>query len=151
MRRTGAVALAFVSGVVLTGAAVQTPTMQKLDTYVAQVYVQLRGYETELELGEWTHTVFTGSLAEGRSLTVNVPLDNAREYFFLGVCDNDCTDLDLKVYDTNGQLVDEDLELDDYPLLNVSAERTGMYRIEIMMVTCSENPCRFGLAAYNAE
>ena len=148
MRKVAVAALAFTSGIVLTGAAMQSPSMPKLDTYVAQVYEQLRGYQEELELGAMTHQPYTGSMAEGRTLSVNVQLDAGSDYAFLGVCDNDCSDLDLRVYDSMGNMVDEDIELDDYPVLSVSAKRAGTYRVEVVMETCSSDPCRFGVAAY---
>ena len=149
MRKVAVGVLAFTSGIVLTGAALQPASMPKLDTYVAQVYEQLRGYQEELDLGAMTHEIHTSSLTEGRSVSVNVQLDADNDYAFLGVCDNDCSDLDLRIYDSLGKLVDEDIEADDYPVLLLSANRAGTYRVEVVMAACSSDPCRFGVAAYD--
>ena len=54
-----------------------------------------------------------------------------------GTCDEDCFDLDLFLYDSAGNLVSQDVELDAYPI--VTAPREGQYTIEVSMPNCSHS------------
>lgn len=67
------------------------------------------------------------------------------EYVLFGACDNDCTDVDLIVYDQNGRMVKRDILADDKPVVMFSATRSAKYRIEVVMAVCSTEPCRYGL------
>lgn len=55
-------------------------------------------------------------------------------------CDSDCTDLDIMLYDANsGQLVDSDTLMDAQPV--VVAPYEGSFVIEVVMASCSIEPC----------
>lgn len=55
-------------------------------------------------------------------------------------CDSDCNDLDILLYDANsGQLVDSDVLLDARPV--VVAPYEGSFVIEVVMASCSIEPC----------
>ena len=69
-------------------------------------------------------------------------------YVILGVCDNDCSDLDLRLFDPNGREVASDLLTDDNPVVNVTPRRTGTYTVRAIMTTCSSQPCRYGIGVY---
>jgi hypothetical protein len=91
----------------------------------------------------------TGSLDEGEQESMTAGLRSGVEYMILGVCDNDCSDLDLRLYDELGNEVDIDLEVDDYPIVNATPSRSGEYRIEVAMVTCATEPCFFGVGIFS--
>jgi hypothetical protein len=95
-----------------------------------------------------THEVVTGGLAEGATEQVEMELDAGVEYVIVGVCDVDCSDVDLFLRDPSGRVVDSDIELDDVPIVTVTPERTGTYSLEVRMVTCSAAPCRYGVGTY---
>jgi hypothetical protein len=95
-----------------------------------------------------THQIQTGSLNEGASRSLSFTLDIGREYSILGLCDEDCTDVDLTLYDAAGRQVASDLEADDYPMVSVTPSRSGTYRVEVKMAACSEAPCRYGVGVF---
>ena len=65
-----------------------------------------------------------------------------------GVCDNDCTDIDLRLYDSNENLVDEDVLEDDVPVVTITPDRDGQYAIEGIMYECETEFCFIGLSAW---
>jgi len=89
-----------------------------------------------------------GSIAAGSSATLEVNLKAGRRYRLFGVCDNDCSDLDLRLVDPSGTTVAEDVDTDDVPILAHTAQRSGSYRVQVIMARCSANPCRYGVSLY---
>jgi hypothetical protein len=95
-----------------------------------------------------THEPFIGSLRTGASENHTLQLNAGTSYSLIGVCDNDCSDLDMRVYDSNGRMVGEDVLTDDTPVVNVTPRRSGTYTVRAIMTTCSQAPCRYGLGVY---
>lgn len=85
----------------------------------------------------------TSTFAADRSLW----LDDGEEkyisgYFYSGEliygdCDEDCYDLDLFLYDSDGDLVDADELTDAYPI--VEAPHDGYFTIKVDMYDCSHS------------
>lgn len=73
-------------------------------------------------------------------------LKSGREYFIVGVCDQDCSDLDLKLHDENGNLVAEDELDDDAPVLRITPRWSGKFQLTVTMYACSSAPCYYGLS-----
>jgi hypothetical protein len=120
------------------------------DQWTQQVRGQLTAASEMIESEGFasTHEVVTGGLAEGATEQVEIELEAGVEYVIVGVCDVDCSDLDLFLRDPSGRIVDSDIELDDVPIVTVTPERTGTYTLEVRMVTCSAAPCRYGVGTY---
>jgi len=95
-----------------------------------------------------SHEIFMGSLDDNENESLNIPLDAGTKYVLLGKCDQDCTDIDLVIYDPNGNEVDSDIDDDDYPQLELTARSSGRYRVKVMMPACSANPCRYGVGVW---
>lgn len=89
-----------------------------------------------------------GSINASNSTTLQVNLNAGRRYRLFGVCDNDCSDLDLRLIDPSGTTVAEDVETDDVPIVVHTAQRTGSYRVQVIMARCSVSPCRYGVSLY---
>ena len=64
----------------------------------------------------------------------------------VGVCDNDCTDMDLKIYDASGNLVGEDVLVDDVPIVEIPG--AGRYTAEVLMPGCSTSICYYAAGMY---
>lgn len=77
-------------------------------------------------------------------------LDGGEDFKIVAVCDEDCDDIDIniKVYDLNGNLVAEDVETDDYPEVNVRPRYTSRFRIKVIMYNCGESYCYYGIGIY---
>jgi hypothetical protein len=110
--------------------------------------LQQAGKEYEARGYSMTHQIFTGSLNNGASEMVEVNLDIGTSYQIMGACDNDCSDLDLVLYDPAGNQLSSDLEMDDFPIVSTAARRSGAYKVKVTMAHCSAEPCRYGLGVF---
>lgn len=127
-----------------------TPARAQSDEWVAQVRRQLQaaGHRLEGSGYSMTHEIFTGSLNNGANEFVAVPLDIGMSYELIGTCDTDCSDLDLVLFDPDGNQVDSDVQLDDVPIVSVSPRRSGTYRVKVIMAKCTAEPCRYGIGVF---
>ena len=78
-----------------------------------------------------------GLLKNGESTSLDVTLNLDRSYRLVGVCDQQCSDMDMKLYNSGGALVDEDTSTDDIPLVDVSPRASGSYTMKVTMADCS--------------
>jgi hypothetical protein len=146
MKRT-VLALTALAGLFVTTTAA-APRQQ--DEWVTQVRRQLQQYGRAVESRGYSmsHQIYTGSLDKGESEMVEVRLDIGTLYQIMGACDNDCSDLDLTLYNSAGREIDSDLQLDDYPVVSVEPGRTATYRVKVTMANCSAEPCRYGIGIF---
>lgn len=86
-----------------------------------------------------------GRLADHETASHELVLVGGKEYALMAVCDSDCADVDLKVFDTEGTLVLQDVSGDATPVLTFTANTTGRYRADVIMASCSHSPCYYGL------
>ena len=119
--------------------------------YDEQVKTQLDGFDKVMSADGYTmvQAHHVGTLDGSNSVKVKVSLNAGVEYQFLGVCDNDCTDLDLTLYEPGGNAVATDVELDDTPIIRHTTTRSGTYQIEITMVDCDISPCYYGFGLWS--
>jgi hypothetical protein len=90
-----------------------------------------------------TTIIGTASIANAQSRDLwlgNGGDETVEGYFFAGEeiygwCDEDCYDLDLILYDVNGQVVVQDVELDANPHLYAPYE--GTFYLQVTMPNCS--------------
>jgi hypothetical protein len=86
-----------------------------------------------------------GTLSQGKETRIAVSLAGGQTYQLIGVCSDDCGNLDIQLIDANGKVVSEDLEDDDFPIVGVN--RSGNYTMRVVMVTCSD-ACDFGVKSF---
>ena len=119
--------------------------------YIRQVREQLRraGESLERQGFELAQSVYTGSLDDGESesLTITLPFRTGG-YRLVGVCDNDCDDLDLVFMNLYGETIAEDLEPDDLPVLMIASVGHTRYRLRVNMASCSSSPCWYGVGVF---
>lgn len=77
-----------------------------------------------------------------------VELDSSLSYQIVAVCDKDCGDIDLFLYDERGNLVDDDETDDDFPIVGVSPRISQEYTLKVKMYNCEIEPCRFAIAVF---
>ncbi|MEM7572931.1 MAG: hypothetical protein AAF433_08520 [Bacteroidota bacterium] len=87
-------------------------------------------------------------LDDDETKTLSVYLNSANRYQIWGVCDGDCSDLDLELVDVYGNQIDVDILEDDVPLLDPENPQTGTYNIRVKMHECSIEPCKVGIGFY---
>jgi hypothetical protein len=95
-----------------------------------------------------------GALPYGGNALIPVDLVEGVNYRMVGVCDQDCPDLDLTLIDPKGVEVDGDYLDDAVPILAFIADTTASYTVDVTMVACFVDPCQFRLEVFsqaNAE
>ena len=64
----------------------------------------------------------------------------------VGLCDNNCSDMDLELIDSSGKIVGSDLEKDDFPIVTVT--QSGDYSLLVKMVKCNTAACNYELRVW---
>lgn len=95
-----------------------------------------------------THEPVIDKLAHRRSHYIRINLRAGKSYAIVGVCDRDCRDLDIALYDSAGNWIASDFKNDDTPTIIVNPNRSGAYRIRVKMANCNNNPCYYGVGAF---
>ncbi|MBL8604647.1 MAG: hypothetical protein JNK72_22165 [Myxococcales bacterium] len=78
-----------------------------------------------------------GNLAQGGTQNYAVQMTPGQCYKIIGVGGPGVTDLDLKLYDPAGTMVDQDIATDNFPVIGLShqlcPQTGGQYRLEVLM------------------
>ena len=98
---------------------------------------------------EPSHEPILGSLNTRGRHSTTVTLEAGQTYVMVAVCDQDCSDLDLQLYDAADELIDEDMEEDDFPIVSAEIYRSGEFQVETEMYVCDEEPCYFGVGIFS--
>jgi hypothetical protein len=75
-------------------------------------------------------------------------LEAGADYLVMAFCDDACSDLDLVLLDPDGIGIESDIFPDDEPALSFTAPATGTFLVRVAMVSCTDDPCRFGLGMF---
>jgi hypothetical protein len=95
-----------------------------------------------------THEPFIGDLGNGGKDDMTLNLRSGVNYAIVGVCDEDCNDIDLAIYDDNGNLISSDVQRNDLPVLKVSPRWNARFKIRVSMPSCTNAPCRYGIGVF---
>lgn len=107
---------------------------------VAGVIFASNGYELV--------NILCGALDEGEHGTYDSSISPNTRIGYVAVCDQDCSDVDLRMYE-DGELVAQDVSRDDVPIIRYLAREGGdNYRIDVEMYACSVEPCFYAVAMY---
>ncbi len=87
-----------------------------------------------------------GKLAAKGEQLFKVTLTGGSSFQLVGVCDNDCDDLDIQLLDSAGKEVDKDDKKDDFPIVGTTS--AGTYQARVTMVACKTDRCAFGVKAF---
>lgn len=90
-----------------------------------------------------------GALSQGATSMMELNLTAGAQYFIVGTCDDDCSDMDLRIYAPgNSRALKEDTSDDDAPMLAFTAPSTGRYMLAVDMAKCTGNVCYYGYRVY---
>ena len=92
---------------------------------------------------------FPGSLASGQNRRQSVMLRAGQDYRIVGVCDANCGDFDIRVFDPNNRLIAQDVLQDAVPVVHVVPSVTGQFSIEPNMARCSTQQCWYAFNVYS--
>ena len=122
-------------------------TASYAQSYAETVWSQIQNFYDEMSDENYTvKNYIIGTIGEDDENSWTMYLSSSDEYVFGGFCDEDCDDLDLYLYDEDGNEIDNDTEEDDFPVITFSPRESGRYKIEVAMYSCSVEPCYFGLS-----
>lgn len=115
-----------------------------------QVRKQLKTWETVLDSEGFarSHDYKYDSLRNNDNDQFTLKLDSKMEYKIVAVCDADCDDLDLALFDENGNEIDSDAGKDSNPMVEASPKWTGEFTLKVSMASCSRAPCALGVAVF---
>ena len=63
----------------------------------------------------------------------------------VGICDDDCEDLNLVLHDEKGNLISQDDSKDSTPVVEVTPKWTGKFKLAVRMASCKDAPCGYAL------
>ncbi len=144
-KTTVKVAIALLSSVVLFA-----PTAALAGRFTDQVRSQLIQAAAALGLTGYqlSHNPYINRLGDNSSSPIVLNLRGGTSYAMVGVCDEDCSDIDLEIYDSNGNLVDSDTTGNDTPVVTVTPRWTDRFYIKVNMASCSTSPCYYGVGVF---
>jgi hypothetical protein len=88
--------------------------------------------------GDWDLQGFgTGFLREGTSTIRKTTLHGGVTYKIIAAGCDDATDVDVKVYDANWNLVDEDNDSSQIAVADVAPRWTGTFYVKVIMHSCA--------------
>jgi len=120
-------------------------------SYAQQVWDQLQVHYRAVAKtsSDWVLVNYVmGHLREDATEGWTFNLTKGRDYIVTGACDNDCSDVNLKLLDPNSQTVAEDSKPDDTPVLVYHADQDGNFTVSISIKSCKESPCYFGFGVF---
>ncbi len=77
-----------------------------------------------------------------------VTLRRGITYRVFAVCDNDCSDVDMEVYDSAGDFVGRDVAVNDNPYVEITPAADGVVYARIWLAACEAEPCYIGGRVY---
>lgn len=87
------------------------------------------------------------SLSEDERRTYTMRTTPGVRYAVIGVCDIDCTDLDIAI-SKDGTVLETDYETDDNPIVQFTAHASS-YQVRVDMEDCSNNPCYYRIEGFS--
>jgi hypothetical protein len=139
-----------VGGLALALAAA-APAHPQTPHWSQQVREQLRRATSALgvkDAGPGTTPPRIGSLNGEESASFPVRLEGGVSYVVIGVCDNDCTDLQLVLSNSAKNEIASERSSENFPVLQFTPRETMQYQVRVVMAACQMNPCWYGVAVY---
>jgi len=125
-------------------AQVPDPFARELAQKLSQGETMLRGDGYQRAAGP-----FAGGLNQARANRHTIMLRAGQDYRILGVCDERCRDLDLRLFLNGDQLVAQDVLDDAVPIIHLRPAVTGNYEVEAIMARCGAAPCWYAFNVYS--
>lgn len=90
------------------------------------------GYARDTGADDWV-----GLLKIGTPKVWEVQLVRGLDYQVVGVCDSDCKDVDMEIYDPSGARVGGDTLVDDYPQVQFRPANSGAHTVKVWLRQCT--------------
>lgn len=90
-----------------------------------------------------------GSLQQGGHEYFEFDFVKHREYVIKGICDGDCGDIDLYLYNRRNDLVQSNTRPGAGPAIQLGTGYDGRYKIQTSMASCSVEPCYYAVQVFH--
>lgn len=143
MKNRPVISLTLAAGLVVAGLAVAQDFEEQVAGQIAAIHDDIASdfeYASDMVIGE----IEAGG-SDGFPMTVN----SDAEYIIVAVCDADCGDVDLVVYDAEEDQAAADVEYDDYPVIEFQGE--GEYWVEVVMTDCAAETCLYAIQVFERQ
>ncbi len=127
------------------------------DQFENQVGKQLdNAARTFSEMNDYvqTHNPYIGKIdthgiSSAKFLTLE--LLQGIDYAILGVCDKDCIDMNLELYDESQIRIDADYKLGNKPLVKIAPKWTSVFQVKIIIPRCKASRCTYGIGVFGRK
>jgi hypothetical protein len=118
-----------------------------MDPYDRTVFQRMAEMAAWRRLDTPTHHPWLFKVANGTTARTTLTLIGGTRYTLVAVCDQDCSDLDLRVLD-GSYLLGEDTGTEASAAVELIPARDVRLTVEAVMVTCAQSPCHFAVGVY---
>jgi hypothetical protein len=133
------------------GTLILAPGSLHAQSYAQQVWDQLQNHYKTIAKNstDWyLRNYVMGKLKNDATDSWTFYFDSDNESILTAACDNDCSDLDMTIKDSDGKEVARDTQNDDTPVVRFQPKSSGRYTIDIQMIKCKDDPCYFGFGIF---
>lgn len=133
--------------IALTLVAAPAATAQDLRDYLQQ---QLDNREPNVAEDGYARAAgpLAGRLASSRADAMPMTFRSGQQIRIVAVCDQACEDLDMRVLDPGGRIIASDVAGNNHPTIDIRPVITGQYTIEVGMIRCEAQSCRYAVTIY---
>lgn len=141
---------AFLTLVLLASSATAAPQSMASWRASAKAHFQSLWQELKRDMGfGYAQDMVAGALEAEDDEYFAFDFVGHRDYVVAAVCDSDCGDLDLVLYDEADNVIAADRDPDAEPVMTLRAGLAGRYYIEAVMVSCSVEPCYYAVQVFH--
>lgn len=137
--------IAIAAAIGLTGGGVAVAQSQTGAALVDALFAQA---EAELFGGASSVARARGAMASQTTADHTFNLQAGKTYMAIGVCDENCSDLDVAISGPGGDNLGADVLDDDTPIVAFEATRSGQYKATVLMAACGSARCNYGVRVY---
>jgi hypothetical protein len=88
----------------------------------------------------------SGMLNTDEAWSFQTTLQQGMSYAIVGVCDDDCSRLELTLLTPSGSEIAKERNSESLPTIHFAAQATTSYGIRVVMEGCRWNPCWYAVA-----
>ncbi len=150
MRHLAAVAFLFAAPVMGAGAAF-ADEISAGEAWPDRARAQIEFTPLTLEGEGWTlaRKLNPGVLRDSQTGSVPLFLNPRTEYAIAAVCDEQCGDLSLFLYDSADTLVTADCRDAGLPVVKVTPAERERYELAVRMIDCADEACAYSVAVFS--
>ena len=135
-------------GLLITLSAPHAAAQQR--QYISHLRSQLQRIETILQDSGYrpAGSLAYGTLNAGDRESRPISMTIGSRYIIAGVCDQDCTNVDLKLLAPDGAQLADNTAPDNRPTMSLTSPGTGQFTVTVVMAGCRQSPCYWGFQVF---